>query len=143
MFQLPKVISSSEYVLYFYHMCEWLLNHVLEQEAVSGSQSHGICVYDLEGASFAHFANPMSPVHKLLNSRVPFTRIFPSKTCIYQSHVPGVIMAGLLWRADRQSHSRQSAFISAVDMANSKANCSYQNAGNTDKSCRLGALSET
>jgi len=59
------MFTTSDYVYFNFAMSEFMLRHILRQEAISGKPSGFSMLYDMHGIHFGDFINPHAPHMKL------------------------------------------------------------------------------
>uniref|UniRef100_A0A0N5BLA8 CRAL-TRIO domain-containing protein n=1 Tax=Strongyloides papillosus TaxID=174720 RepID=A0A0N5BLA8_STREA len=67
---VTKSIRVNDYVRIFFICCEYFQRVLLEHEKITGKESSGICIFDMSNFSLMNYANPVSAINKMYETRI-------------------------------------------------------------------------
>uniref|UniRef100_A0AC35U5W3 CRAL-TRIO domain-containing protein n=1 Tax=Rhabditophanes sp. KR3021 TaxID=114890 RepID=A0AC35U5W3_9BILA len=95
---VTKSIRVNDYARIFFGYCEFFQDLVLKQEAKSGKESYGICIFDMSGFSLMSYANPVSAINKMYESRIDIWLNYYSELLKKVVIVNGPRLMSIVWK---------------------------------------------
>uniref|UniRef100_A0A0N4ZBC0 PDZ domain-containing protein n=1 Tax=Parastrongyloides trichosuri TaxID=131310 RepID=A0A0N4ZBC0_PARTI len=95
---VTKAIRVNDYVKIFFTCCEYFQRILLKHEAISGKESSGICIFDMSNFSLMNYANPVSAINKMYETRIDIWLNYYSELLKKVIIVNGPRIMSLSWK---------------------------------------------